>query len=172
MQFLRVLLRRCAAPARGCVPAQRHTQRTARVANMAPHWTGLLAALLCIWGNNYSLLTHYVYSNSAPVNLFDDVLLLRRATSVTGAMSAGAARVRGDCGNATQLSVQLDTLLAEYERETPPATTLRLTLTLDVRHATIDDSRATMRLLADLKMVTAPPSFLLATYQNILRRTM
>ncbi|CAH0702630.1 unnamed protein product [Spodoptera exigua] len=85
---------------------------------MAPHWTGLLAALLCIWG---------------------------------------AARVRGDCGNATQLSVQLDTLLAEYERETPPAATLRLTLTLDVRHATIDDGRATMRLLADLKMSWQEP---------------
>ncbi|XP_022814490.1 neuronal acetylcholine receptor subunit beta-4-like [Spodoptera litura] len=69
----------------------------------------------------------------------------------------GAARVRGDCGNATQLSVQLDTLLAEYEREAPPAAILRVSLALDVRHATVDDNRAVMRLLADLKMSWQEP---------------
>ncbi|KAJ8721745.1 hypothetical protein PYW07_002520 [Mythimna separata] len=69
----------------------------------------------------------------------------------------GVRCVRGACSNATQLSVQVDTLLAEYDREAPPAARVRVALALDVRHATVDEPRAVMRLLADLKMSWQEP---------------
>ena len=50
--------------------------------------------------------------------------------------------------------MQVDTLLAEYDREAPPAGRVVVTLALDVRHATVDEARSVMRLLADLKMVS------------------
>lgn len=51
------------------------------------------------------------------------------------------------------LATHLDTLLAEYERDVPPAPRVLVVLALDVRHASVHDASATMRLLADLKMV-------------------
>lgn len=53
----------------------------------------------------------------------------------------------------SDLSTHIDTLLAEYDREVPPLARTVVELSLDVRHAAINDYSATMRLLADLKMV-------------------
>ncbi|KAJ8731048.1 hypothetical protein PYW08_002461 [Mythimna loreyi] len=69
----------------------------------------------------------------------------------------GVQSALGACSNATQLSVQVDTLLAEYDREAAPAARVLVTLMLDVRHATVDEPRAVMRLLADLKMSWEEP---------------
>lgn len=57
------------------------------------------------------------------------------------------------------LSSHIDTLLAEYDREVPPLAQTVVTLSLDVRHAAVDDASATMRLLADLKMVRIPTTY-------------
>ncbi|VVC93737.1 unnamed protein product [Leptidea sinapis] len=54
----------------------------------------------------------------------------------------------GECS----LSTQLDTLLAEYDREVMPATPLRIEATLDVRHANVYEKSSTVHLLADLHM--------------------
>lgn len=44
-------------------------------------------------------------------------------------------------------------MLAEYDREARPAQRTAVALAIDVRHASVDDDAATMRLLADVRMV-------------------
>ncbi|XP_038214679.1 neuronal acetylcholine receptor subunit beta-3-like [Zerene cesonia] len=56
------------------------------------------------------------------------------------------------CNNMTSFSTQLDTLLAEYDREILPSTPVYVRAALNVRHASIYDSSATLRLLADLRL--------------------
>ncbi|XP_075974291.1 neuronal acetylcholine receptor subunit non-alpha-2-like [Anticarsia gemmatalis] len=58
------------------------------------------------------------------------------------------------CHNSTDLSIRLDGLLAGYERDMPPpnGAGLIVYVTLDVRHATVDQDSSEMRLLTDLKM--------------------
>ncbi|XP_049696331.2 acetylcholine receptor subunit beta-type lev-1 [Helicoverpa armigera] len=69
----------------------------------------------------------------------------------------GCHAARGECSNVTLLSTQVDTLLAEYDRDAAPAQRVLVTLALDVRHAAVDEPRAVMRLLADLKMSWQEP---------------
>lgn len=70
-------------------------------------------------------------------------------------MLIAGAPARCACDNATRLSRQVDALLAEYERESPPPDApVTVTLGLDVRHAALDQQQSTMRLLADLRMVS------------------
>lgn len=59
------------------------------------------------------------------------------------------------CHNSTALSIQIDTLFAEYDREVPPpgAGALEVHVTLNVNHANIDQEQSVMRLLADLHLV-------------------
>lgn len=56
----------------------------------------------------------------------------------------------------TSFSSQLDTLLAEYDREVAPEGQLLVKAALDVRHAAVYERSATVRLLADLHLVSAP----------------
>ncbi|CAB3224061.1 unnamed protein product [Arctia plantaginis] len=57
--------------------------------------------------------------------------------------------------NSTALSIQIDTLFAEYDREVPPPSSgaLEVHVTLNVNHANIDQEQSVMRLLADLHLV-------------------
>ncbi|XP_052754709.1 5-hydroxytryptamine receptor 3C-like isoform X2 [Galleria mellonella] len=64
----------------------------------------------------------------------------------------GGCEVCADCDNITQFSTQLDTLLAEYDRESPPASLVIIELDLDPRHASIQEDTSTARMLADLRM--------------------
>ncbi|CAH2075859.1 unnamed protein product, partial [Iphiclides podalirius] len=54
------------------------------------------------------------------------------------------------CNNVTEFSTQLDTLLAEYDRETLPETKVLVEIGLNVRHATIDERASSVHMLADL----------------------
>ncbi|CAG9578073.1 unnamed protein product [Danaus chrysippus] len=56
----------------------------------------------------------------------------------------------GACNNVTQLSTQLDLLLAEYERASPPAAPTDVSAALEVKHATVNEKDATVRLLATM----------------------
>ncbi|XP_059049646.1 neuronal acetylcholine receptor subunit beta-4-like [Achroia grisella] len=61
-------------------------------------------------------------------------------------------QVYADCGNITDFSTQLDTVLAEYDRDTPPSSLVTIKLSLDPRHASIQEDSSTARMLADLQM--------------------
>ncbi|CAK1549295.1 unnamed protein product [Leptosia nina] len=52
----------------------------------------------------------------------------------------------------SSFATQLDTLLAEYDREIMPATPVQIKAALDVRHAAVYERTATVRLLADLHL--------------------
>ncbi|KAJ0175390.1 hypothetical protein K1T71_008549 [Dendrolimus kikuchii] len=56
------------------------------------------------------------------------------------------------CNNATFISGQVDTMLAEYDRETPPSSKVVVTALLDIRHVTVYDKDSTVHVLGDLKM--------------------
>lgn len=63
---------------------------------------------------------------------------------------------RGAC-NASWASAQLDALLAEYDREAAPSPApVQVQLDLDVRHAVVMERDSTVRLLADLRLVSTP----------------
>ncbi|OWR49240.1 neurotransmitter gated ion channel [Danaus plexippus plexippus] len=62
----------------------------------------------------------------------------------------GVRLASGDCNNVTQLSTQLDLLLAEYERAAPPAAPADVAAALEVRHATVNERDATVRLLGTM----------------------
>ncbi|KAM3959592.1 neuronal acetylcholine receptor subunit beta-4 [Aphomia sociella] len=64
----------------------------------------------------------------------------------------GAQEACADCDNITQFSTQLDTMLAEYDRDSPPASLVTVELDLEPRHASIKEDTSTARLLADLRM--------------------
>lgn len=67
----------------------------------------------------------------------------------------GVRLASGDCNNVTQLSTQLDLLLAEYERAAPPAAPADVAAALEVRHATVNERDATVRLLGTMYLVCA-----------------
>ncbi|XP_030034697.2 neuronal acetylcholine receptor subunit alpha-3 isoform X1 [Manduca sexta] len=62
------------------------------------------------------------------------------------------SNARCECDNTTLLSLQIDALLAVYDRETPPAARHQINASMDVRHATINEIDSTARMLADLKL--------------------
>ncbi|CAK1601444.1 unnamed protein product [Parnassius mnemosyne] len=64
----------------------------------------------------------------------------------------GAQKAVAACTNVTVFSTQLDTLLAEYDREAMPSSRVKVELSLDVRHATVNEQTSSVRMLADLKM--------------------
>ncbi|CAG4961713.1 unnamed protein product [Parnassius apollo] len=80
------------------------------------------------------------------------------ATRVTAPLASllllllGAHNAAAACTNVTMFSIQLDTLLAEYDREAMPSSRVVVELSLDVRHATINEQTSSARMLADLKM--------------------
>lgn len=57
------------------------------------------------------------------------------------------------CDNATSLSIQVDLMLAEYDRSTMAALPVNVQAALDVKHATIDEKAASVRLIAALYLV-------------------
>lgn len=57
------------------------------------------------------------------------------------------------CDNATSLSIQVDLMLAEYDRGTLAALPVNVQAALDVKHATIDEKAASVRLIAALYLV-------------------
>lgn len=60
----------------------------------------------------------------------------------------------GSC-NASWASAQVDALLAEYDREAAPSPApTQVQLDLDVRHAVVMEQDSTVRLLADLRLVS------------------
>ncbi|XP_028037135.1 neuronal acetylcholine receptor subunit beta-4-like [Bombyx mandarina] len=57
-----------------------------------------------------------------------------------------------ECENATSLSLMIDSLLATYDRDSPPDSKIVVNLTLHLRHANIRESESTVRIQADLQM--------------------
>lgn len=56
------------------------------------------------------------------------------------------------CSNVTSLSLALDTLLAEYDREGAPAQPARVLVAFDLRHAALRRD-STVHVLGDLTLV-------------------
>ncbi|CAH2236517.1 jg8002 [Pararge aegeria aegeria] len=61
-------------------------------------------------------------------------------------------RASGSCVNMSLFSTQLDLMLAEYDRAELPPGPIHVKAALDVHHATIDDTTATVRLLAAMHL--------------------
>ncbi|CAH2107909.1 unnamed protein product [Euphydryas editha] len=67
-------------------------------------------------------------------------------------VTVGERWVNCACDNATSLSIQVDLMLAEYDRGTMADLPVKVQAGLDVQHATIDEKAASVRMLAALHL--------------------